>query len=93
MRAEVAENRNIVAMHLMVLDHIPMVTSRSHSHSVEALGRYMFNGSLGLVDPKNTVCMVSNTTGILKGHMKAVNVTHNNIYGTPQQHCYFQRIR
>lgn len=28
-------------MHLMVLAHVPMVTSRSHLHSAEASGRCM----------------------------------------------------
>lgn len=40
-KGKVAKNRSIVAMHLMVPAHVPMVTSRSHSHSAEASGRYM----------------------------------------------------
>lgn len=33
MKEVVAENRDIVAMHLRVLDDIPMVTTRDDSHS------------------------------------------------------------
>jgi len=35
------KNRSNVAMHLMVLAHVPMVTSRSHSHSAQASGSCM----------------------------------------------------
>ena len=62
MKAIVAENKDIVAMHLMVLDHIPMVTIKDSSHSAEALGRCAtYSLAPGFVDFTVASCTISFT--------------------------------